>query len=192
MPDTEHKNSNNIKDKVSTANVEPFVEVLTNIEISVGKSLFIVKGMSSDKILCDLSNENSEIKSLGSSPATALINCPSLNYDDLSIRLNITEIANDSIVFSPNDSDASTKIDALLSSLRKEQHIEICAKKDVEHSSKNTGFSNFNFIPLTFPELNYEDIDISSSFLGKKFSAPIFITGMTGGVKRGGEINKRR
>src|SRR5690606_29966998 len=33
--------------------------------------------------------------------------------------------------------------------------------------------------------------DISREFLGASFSAPILITGMTGGLSRGAEINRR-
>lgn len=78
----------------------------------------------------------------------------------------------------------------LLSRIRKQQHIEICAKEDVESSDKFTGFSDFHFIPEALPTLNLSDLDTSQTFLGRKFSLPILITGMTGGVDEGSRINE--
>ena len=40
------------------------------------------------------------------------------------------------------------------------------------------------------PNLNFEDIDISSSFLGKKINSPVLINAMTGGSEFSSEINR--
>ena len=40
------------------------------------------------------------------------------------------------------------------------------------------------------PELNFDEIDTSMEFLGKKIDYPIIINAMTGGTKFAGEINK--
>lgn len=86
--------------------------------------------------------------------------------------------------------DSLAILHQVLAQLRKDQHIEICLTKDVESSDKFTGFSKLQFIPTTIPELSFEDIDISQDFLHATFDAPILITGMTGGIERGQEINE--
>lgn len=77
-----------------------------------------------------------------------------------------------------------------LAQLRKDQHIEICQTKDVESSDKFTGFSEVQFNPSTIPELSFDDLDTRQDFLHATFDAPILITGMTGGIERGQEINE--
>jgi isopentenyl-diphosphate Delta-isomerase len=79
----------------------------------------------------------------------------------------------------------------LINHVRKDQHISICAHEDVEASDRYTGFSDITLKPRSFPEMSWDDLDISRSFLGRNFSAPLLITGMTGGLSRGTEINRR-
>ena len=57
----------------------------------------------------------------------------------------------------------------------KEEHIRICLEKDVE-STRSTGFENFYLVNNPLPEINFEDIDISCEFLGKKILAPFIIS----------------
>lgn len=78
----------------------------------------------------------------------------------------------------------------LLGLLRKSQHIEICHTQDVEAIDRFTGFSRVKFIPQALPEMSWEDCDPSTNFLGKNFKLPILITGMTGGVQKGAQINE--
>ena len=77
----------------------------------------------------------------------------------------------------------------LLIKLRKNQHIDICQREDVEASDRFTGFSKLSFLPSALPELDECDLDVSCSLLSRKFSFPFFITGMTGGVEEGERIN---
>lgn len=79
----------------------------------------------------------------------------------------------------------------LLGQVRKDQHIEICRNQDVEASDRFTGFTDFHFVPDALPDLDFSDIDCGTSFLGRDFSAPLLITGMTGGIKKGEDINRR-
>jgi isopentenyl-diphosphate delta-isomerase len=85
----------------------------------------------------------------------------------------------------------SKDIDVLLSLLRKDQHIDLCRKVDVESEKKLTGFENLYFNPVSLPDLNFDEISLEASFLGRRFSLPFLITGRTGGVMRGTEINRR-
>ena len=77
----------------------------------------------------------------------------------------------------------------LLIKLRKNQHIDICEKEDVEASDRFTGFSKLSFLPNALPEVDESDLKLSKKLLGREFSLPIFITGMTGGVEEGERIN---
>ena len=105
---------------------------------------------------------------------------------------------------SPRQSDTSEKsqetetsvrsgnlLNELISHIRKDQHISICAHEDVEASDRYTGFADINLKPSSFPEMAWNDLDTQSSFLGRTFSSPLLITGMTGGLSRGTEINRR-
>ncbi len=74
--------------------------------------------------------------------------------------------------------------------VRKLDHIRICLEKDVEFKQKTTWFEFVELIHIAAPELDYVDIDTSTEFLSRKFSAPILIEGMTGGAK-GTEIINR-
>jgi len=80
-------------------------------------------------------------------------------------------------------------LDALIASQRKVHHIEICETRDVESSDRDQGLSGWSFMPCALPEMCWDEIDTTRRFLGKDFSAPVLITGMTGGVERGRDIN---
>lgn len=73
---------------------------------------------------------------------------------------------------------------------RKQDHIEINLTKNVE-SNIESGFKSIRFIHNALPEINYNNLDITTNFLGKILQAPILISSMTGGTARAGEINYR-
>ncbi|UCD03279.1 MAG: type 2 isopentenyl-diphosphate Delta-isomerase [Candidatus Aenigmatarchaeota archaeon] len=72
---------------------------------------------------------------------------------------------------------------------RKGDHIRVCLEEDVEFFRGN-GFDEFSFTHNALPEVDWNEIDISTRFLGRKFSAPIFIGAVTGGTTESVEINK--
>lgn len=74
-------------------------------------------------------------------------------------------------------------------SKHKEEHIRFCLEKDVE-SCLTTGFERFYLINEPLPERDFDDLDVSTSFLGKRISAPLIISPMTGGVDLSIKINK--
>lgn len=86
---------------------------------------------------------------------------------------------------------ARAQLTDLLHLIRKEQHIHICATQDVEASDRYTGFGDLRLVPKALPELSWHELDTQTRFLGQRFSYPIVITGMTGGVERAAEINRR-
>ncbi len=79
----------------------------------------------------------------------------------------------------------------LLGQIRKDQHIEICRSQDVEAEGRFTGFQDLSFLPEALPLFDHAEIDTKTNFLGHSFKLPILITGMTGGIAKGTEINRR-
>lgn len=73
-------------------------------------------------------------------------------------------------------------------SSRKLEHIKIALKRNMEFKITNQ-FENITLIPKANKEISYNNIDISTLFLNKKISAPIFISGMTGGHEKTFKIN---
>lgn len=71
---------------------------------------------------------------------------------------------------------------------RKNDHIRICQTKNVE--SLKEPFSKIHFLPEALPEFDISEVDMSQSFFGQTFDLPILITGMTGGIHKGQEINE--
>jgi isopentenyl-diphosphate delta-isomerase len=63
-------------------------------------------------------------------------------------------------------------------------------KSEVERANALT-FDRLRFVPATLPEVNFEAIDLSMKLCGKKIAAPLMISPMTGGIKRGGDLNRR-
>ena len=72
---------------------------------------------------------------------------------------------------------------------RKVDHIKICLTKDVQFRKSN-GFERFEFVHNALPDVNFDDIDTSVMFLGKKFMYPLYIEAMVGGTKVAGRINR--
>ncbi|WP_377889047.1 type 2 isopentenyl-diphosphate Delta-isomerase [Alkalihalobacillus sp. R86527] len=74
---------------------------------------------------------------------------------------------------------------------RKNEHIDICLTEEVEGQGITTGLEKFRFKHRALPEIDFDDIDLSTEFLGKQVASPFLISSMTGGTKRAWEINKR-
>ncbi|MEM1242466.1 MAG: type 2 isopentenyl-diphosphate Delta-isomerase [Cyanobacteria bacterium P01_H01_bin.26] len=74
---------------------------------------------------------------------------------------------------------------------RKADHLRICLEDDVQCHQITTGLENYRFIHCGLPELRYDQVDISSHFLGKTLQAPLLISSMTGGTEQARLINQR-
>jgi isopentenyl-diphosphate Delta-isomerase len=78
--------------------------------------------------------------------------------------------------------------DSLLSS-RKSDHIRITLEKDVL-SDAATGLNAYHFTHHALPELDLDAVDLSLDFFGRRLTAPILISSMTGGTPQAAEINR--
>jgi isopentenyl-diphosphate Delta-isomerase len=74
---------------------------------------------------------------------------------------------------------------------RKADHIRICLESDVQFRQTTNGLEKYRFTHSCLPELDFNDIDISTEFLGRKLNAPLLISSMTGGTEQAGMINRR-
>ncbi len=74
---------------------------------------------------------------------------------------------------------------------RKADHLRICLEEDVQFRQQTNGLDRYRFTHCCLPEINRDDIDISTTFLGKKLNAPLLISSMTGGTQQAKMINSR-
>jgi len=72
---------------------------------------------------------------------------------------------------------------------RKDDHIKICVENKVQAHSLRTGLEDVFLIHRALPHISLDEIDTSIEFFGQKLKAPIVIEAMTGGTKKGAEIN---
>ena len=74
---------------------------------------------------------------------------------------------------------------------RKREHIDTVLNENVTAKGVTTGFEKFAFEHCALPELDLDEIDLSTTVFGKELQAPILISSMTGGATEGGVINRR-
>jgi len=71
---------------------------------------------------------------------------------------------------------------------RKSEHLKIVLNKDVAHSG-TTLLEQVRLFHQAIPELDLDEIDLSTEFFGKSLKAPLMITSMTGGAEFSEKIN---
>jgi isopentenyl-diphosphate Delta-isomerase len=71
---------------------------------------------------------------------------------------------------------------------RKAEHVKVVLGQNVE--GRYRYWNDIQLIHKALPEVDFADIDPSVTLLGKKLSAPIVITGMTGGFPDAAKINE--
>ncbi len=74
---------------------------------------------------------------------------------------------------------------------RKADHLRICLEQDVQFHSNTNGLERYRFTHCCLPELDRNEIDLKTTFLGKQLGAPLLISSMTGGTQEAGIINRR-
>ncbi|WP_221564635.1 type 2 isopentenyl-diphosphate Delta-isomerase [Alkalihalobacillus sp. TS-13] len=73
---------------------------------------------------------------------------------------------------------------------RKDEHIDIALNKPVQNVN-TTGFERYRFRHNPLPELDFEAVDLSTTFLNKKLKAPFLVSSMTGGTEKAKRINEK-
>jgi isopentenyl-diphosphate Delta-isomerase len=71
---------------------------------------------------------------------------------------------------------------------RKKDHLKFALSKEAQIGS--TGLDAYRFTHNALPEVDFDKIDTSTKFLGKKVDYPFFISCMTGGILEGKNINR--
>lgn len=66
--------------------------------------------------------------------------------------------------------------------IRKLDHVRINLEEDVQGRGVTTGFERYRFVHQALPELNLNEIDLSTTLFGKTLRAPLVISSMTGGA----------
>ncbi|WP_375450029.1 type 2 isopentenyl-diphosphate Delta-isomerase [uncultured Devosia sp.] len=72
---------------------------------------------------------------------------------------------------------------------RKNEHLDVVLGGH-GRSRAQTGFDRIAFEHVALPELDMDDIDLSTVFLGKRINAPLLVSSMTGGPARAADINR--
>jgi len=73
---------------------------------------------------------------------------------------------------------------------RKNSHLDICIREDVEAAEKTTLFEQVELVHDALPDLALDDVDCRLRWLGKELAAPLVITGMTGGTAEAFAVNR--
>ena len=72
---------------------------------------------------------------------------------------------------------------------RKEEHVQICLEEKVKARDVTTGLEDVHLVHRALPEISWKRIDLSTTFFGHVFAAPIIVEAMTGGTEKALEIN---
>ena len=78
----------------------------------------------------------------------------------------------------------------ILRKTRKLEHIKYAIELWDSGKNASAGFGDISFIHNALPELRWDEIDCSCSFMGKKLLAPLMINAITGGHADVTEINR--
>ncbi|MGH7855350.1 MAG: type 2 isopentenyl-diphosphate Delta-isomerase [Candidatus Binatia bacterium] len=73
---------------------------------------------------------------------------------------------------------------------RKKEHLEICLDTQSVTSDSGTGLDRYCFVHNALPELDLDEIELGTTFLGKRLGAPILISSMTGGFDLARKVNR--
>jgi isopentenyl-diphosphate delta-isomerase len=74
---------------------------------------------------------------------------------------------------------------------RKADHLKICLDENVQCNEVTHGLNRYRFTHTCLPEIDFQDIRLTTDFLGKSLGAPLLISSMTGGTELARVINQR-
>ncbi|RXZ84644.1 type 2 isopentenyl-diphosphate Delta-isomerase [Paenibacillaceae bacterium] len=78
-----------------------------------------------------------------------------------------------------------------LTAARKGEHIRICLQEQVNGVGITTGFERYRFRHAALPQISFDQISLSATFLNKPLQAPLLVSSMTGGTEEAAAINRR-
>lgn len=87
---------------------------------------------------------------------------------------------------SPSPTDASEIV-----SSRKDQHLDVVTSQDVGFDGLALGFGRLTLEYDALPEIDLDEVDLSTTIFGKRLAAPLVVGAMTGGSARAGRVNER-
>ncbi len=73
---------------------------------------------------------------------------------------------------------------------RKAEHLYINLEKDVSFPRLTTGLEHYRFTHNALPEIAWRDVDLTTTFLGKRLRLPLLISSMTGGTAEAQRLNE--
>jgi len=73
---------------------------------------------------------------------------------------------------------------------RKKEHLELCLDSPSVTDPAGTGFEHYHFVHNALPELDFDELDTGTTFLGKRLRAPLLISSMTGGFELARKVNR--
>ena len=74
---------------------------------------------------------------------------------------------------------------------RKAQHLQVVLSGKAHPNVLTTGFENIRFEHVALPEIDMDEIDLSSRFLNRQIKLPFLVSSMTGGPVEAETINHR-
>ncbi len=72
---------------------------------------------------------------------------------------------------------------------RKSEHLRINLEEDVSFPRLRTGLERYRFVHNALPEISLEQVDTTTTFLGKRLQLPLLISSITGGTAEAQRIN---
>lgn len=73
---------------------------------------------------------------------------------------------------------------------RKRDHLRMSLREDVGFASLTTGLDEVRLRARALPESDLADVDLSRSLWGRRLSAPLMVSCMTGGTSEAGSVNR--
>ena len=73
---------------------------------------------------------------------------------------------------------------------RKRDHLEICLDGDRAVSGRRNGLDRYDLVHDALPEVDFDAIDLSTTFLGRELELPFLISSMTGGTDQATSVNR--
>jgi isopentenyl-diphosphate delta-isomerase len=73
---------------------------------------------------------------------------------------------------------------------RKEEQLRISLGDEVESKEITTGLEDYQFIHQALPNIDLVSVDLSTTLLGKRLSAPLVLSSMIGGIDAAVNINR--